>query len=65
MRERKRNSYAKVMIEGVKWKKRVFVGNSIVRKTDKALNKGEDMVVCLAGTIIEDVTERLEKFLPS
>ena len=42
MRERIRNSYAEVVIEGVKRKERVFVGNSIVRKTDKVLNKGED-----------------------
>ena len=52
------------MIEGVKRKERVFVGNSVVKKTDKTLNKGEDMVVCLSGTIIKDVTERVEKVLP-
>ena len=30
-------------------KARVFVGDSIVRKTDRALNKGDDAVVCIPG----------------
>ena len=39
----------------------MFVGDSIVRKTDRALNKGDDVVVCIAGTTIEAITERMEK----
>ena len=27
----------------------MFVGDSIVRKTDRVLNKGDDVVVCLPG----------------
>ena len=35
------------------------MGDSIVRKTDTRLNKGEDVVVCLPGARIEHVTERV------
>ena len=35
-----------------------YVGDSIVRKTDARLNKGDDVVVCLPGARIEHVTER-------
>ena len=28
---------------------RVFVGDSIVRKSDRALSKGDDVVVCFPG----------------
>ena len=41
----------------------MFVGDSVVRKTDKALNKGDDVVICFLGVRIEDVTERVEKVL--
>ena len=36
----RRKSYSKVVIEGVKRRVRVFVGDSIIRKIDKVLNKG-------------------------
>ena len=39
------------------------MGDSIVRKTDARLNKGEDVVVCLPGSRIEHVTERIEKIM--
>ena len=51
------------MIERVKRKARVFVGDSIVRKTENALNKGDSMVVCFPGAKIEAVTERVEKIM--
>ena len=38
---------------------RIYVGDSIVRKTDTRLSKGEDVVVCLPGAGIEHVTERV------
>ena len=44
-----RKSYSEAVIEGVRKRARVFVGDSIVRKTDRVLNKGEDVVVCLPG----------------
>ena len=36
---------------------RVFMGDSILRKTAKTLSQGEDIVVCLPGAGIEHVTE--------
>ena len=50
------------MIDGIKRKSRLFVGDSIVRKTDSRLSKG-DVVVCLPGARIEHVTERLEQIM--
>ena len=35
-------------------------GDSIVRQTDRVLNKGDDVVVCLPGAKIEAITERVE-----
>ena len=40
---------------------RVFEGDSIVRKIDRVLNKGDDMVVCFPGAKKEAITERVEK----
>ena len=51
------------VIDGIKRKSRIFVGDSIVRKTDSRLNKGEDVVVCLPGARIEHVTERVENIM--
>ena len=39
------------------------MGDSIIRKTDARLNKGEDVVVCLPGAWVEHVTERVEKIM--
>ena len=39
------------------------MGDSILRKTDRTLSKGEDVVVCLLGARIEPVTERVENVL--
>ena len=39
------------------------MGDSIVRKTDRRLGKGKDVVVCLPGARIEHVTERVEKIV--
>ena len=49
------------MIDGIKRNCRIFVGDSIVRKTDTRLSREEDVVVCLPGARIEHVTERVEK----
>ena len=38
--EIRRKSYSEVVVEGVRKTARMFVGNSIVRKTDRALSKG-------------------------
>ena len=60
-----RKSYSAAVIEGVRKRARVFVGDSIVRKTDRVLNKGDDVVVCLPGAKIEAITERVEKIVGS
>ena len=60
-----RKSYCEAVIDGVRKRARVFVGDSIVRKTDKVLNKGDDVVVCLSGAKIEAITERVENIVGS
>ena len=55
-------------MEGVRKRMRVFVGDSIVRKTDKVLlllNKGDDVVACLPGAKIEATSERVENIVGS
>ena len=60
-----RKSYSEAVIDGVRKRARVFVGDSIVRKTDIVLNKGNDVVVCLPGANIEAITERVENIVDS
>ena len=60
-----RKSYSAAVIEGVRKRARVFVGDSIVRKTDRVLNKGDDVVVCLPGAKIEAITERVKHIVGS
>ena len=45
------------MTEGVRRRFRVFVGDSIVSKTDNALYKGSDVVVCFPRAKIEAVSK--------
>ena len=58
-------SYSAAVIEGVRKRARVFVGDSIVRKTDRVLNKGDDVVVCLPGAKIEAITQRVKNIVGS
>ena len=58
-------SYSAAVIEGVRKRARVFVGDSIFRKTDRVLNKGDDVVVCLPGAKIEAITERVKNIVGS
>ncbi|KAI0213256.1 hypothetical protein LSAT2_001722 [Lamellibrachia satsuma] len=60
-----RKSYSAAVIEGVRKRATVFVGDSIVRKTDRVLNKGDDVVVCLPGVKIEAITESVENIVGS
>ena len=60
-----RKSYSAAVIEGVRKRARVFVGDSIVRKTDRVLKKGDDVVVCLPGAKIEAITERVKNIVGS
>ena len=41
------------------------MGDSIVMKIDRVLNKGDDVVVCLPGAKIEAITERVENIVGS
>ena len=58
-------SYSEEVIEVVRKRTRVFVGESIFRKTDRVLNKGDDVVVCLPGNKIEAITESVENIMGS
>ena len=55
----RRKNYSAAVIDGIKRNTTIYVGDSIIRKTDTRLSKGED-VVCLPGARIEHVTERVE-----
>ena len=59
----RRKSYSAAVIDGIKRTTTIYVGDSIIRKTDSRLSKGEDVVVCLPGARIEHVTERVEKIM--
>ena len=59
----RRKSYSAAVIDGRKRNTTIYVGDSIIRKTDTRLSKGEDVVVCLPGARIEHVTERVEKIV--
>ena len=58
-------SFYEVVIERVRKRARVFVGGSMVRTTNRVLNKRDDIVVCLPGAKIEAVTERVENIVGS
>ena len=62
-KEEIRKKYSAAVIDGIKRKSRIFVGDSIVRKTDSRLNKGEDVVVCLPGARIEHMRERVDNIM--
>ena len=59
----RRKSYSAAVIDGIERNSRIYVGDSIVRKTDTRFSKGEEVVVCLPGAIIEHVTERVEEIM--
>ena len=59
----RRKSYSAAVIDGTNRNSRIYVGDSIVRKTDTRLSRGEDVVVCLPGARIEHVTERVEQIM--
>ena len=59
----RRKKYSAAVIDGIKRNSTTYVGDSIVRKTDTKLNKGEDVVVCLPGARLEHVTQRVENIM--
>ena len=59
----RRKTYSAAVIDGFRRNSTIYVGDSIVRKTGTRLSKGKDVVVCLPGARIEQVTERVEKIM--
>ena len=59
----RRKTYSAAVIDGCRRTSTIYVGDSIVRKTDTILSKGKDVVVCLPGARIEHVTERVKKIM--
>ena len=51
-------SFAGVVSQGKARKARVFMEDSIIRKVDKIVNRGDDITVCLPGAKIEDIAEK-------
>ena len=51
-------SFADVVSQGKAKKAREFIGDSIIRKVDKIVNRGDDISVCLPGQKIEDIAEK-------
>ncbi|KAI0222830.1 hypothetical protein LSAT2_025923 [Lamellibrachia satsuma] len=51
-------SFADVVSQGKARKARVFMGDSIIRKVDKIVNRGDDITVCLPGPKVEDIAEK-------
>ena len=59
----RRNTYSTAVIDGCRRTSTIYVGDTIVRKTDTILNKGKDVVVCLPEASIEHVMERVEQIM--
>ena len=59
----RRKMYSAAVIDGFKSNSTIYVGDSIVKKTDTRLSKGKDAVVCLPGARIEHVIERVEQIM--
>ena len=59
----RRKSYSAAVIDGIERNSRIYVGDSIVRKTDSRLSNGKDVVVSSPGARIEHVTERVEQIM--
>ena len=55
---RQERSFADVVSQGKARKAQVFMEDSIIRKVDKIVNRGDDITVCLPGAKIEDIAEK-------
>ena len=55
---RQERSFADVVSQGKARKARVFMRDSIIRKVDKIVNRGDEKTVCLPGTKIEDIAAK-------
>ena len=59
----RRKTHSAAVIDGFKRNSTIYVRDSIVRKTYTRLSQRKDVVVCLPGTRIDHVTERVEKIM--
>ena len=59
----RRKTYSAAVIDGCRRTSTIYIGYSIVRKTDTILSKGKDVLVCFPGERIEHVTETVEKIM--
>ena len=55
---RQERSFADVVSQGKVRRARVFMGDSIIRKVDKIVNRGDDITVCLPGAKLEDIAAK-------
>ena len=55
---RQERSFADVVSQRKARKARVFMGDSIIRKVDQNVNRGDDITVCLPGAKIEDIAAK-------
>ena len=53
-----KRSFADVVSQGKARKAQVFMGDSIIRKVDNFVNRGDDITVCLPGGKVEDIAEK-------
>ena len=60
---RQERSFADVESQGKARKARLFIGDSIIRKVDKIVNRGDDITVCLPGAKMEDIAEKAGKVM--
>ena len=63
MEKEERHIQRQCLMDSRETLRRIYVGHSIVGKTDARLGKGEDVVVCLPGARIGHVTERVEQII--
>ena len=59
----RRKSYSAAVIGGIKRNPTIYVGDSIVRKTDSTLNDDNDIVVRLPGARIKHVRGRIQRIV--
>ena len=62
---RQERSFADVVSQGKARKARVFMGDSIIRKVDKIVKRGDGITVCLPGGKIEDIAEKAGQVMGS
>ena len=60
---RQERSLADVVSQGKVRKARVFMRDSIIRRVDRVVDRGDEITVCLPGAKIEDVAEKARQVM--